>query len=196
MSDYLWNKSGEPDAEVERLEELLGTFRHQPSRLELPSTAKVERPRALFFPAIAVAAAIALMLLGAAWLMVVRTGRNDQPVVLVPQPSPVTTVDASATPTPEEKAPALKNEPKEDVVKNNRGPKRRVRSSAGRQSLVATKTPQQEIRDDEPKGLLAEISERQQAAKVQLIYALRLTGAKLNDVQARVRAEEQDPSPR
>ena len=36
MSDYLWDKKGEPDAEVARLEALLGAFRHEPRRLELP----------------------------------------------------------------------------------------------------------------------------------------------------------------
>ncbi|MDT7779523.1 MAG: hypothetical protein QOC99_2035, partial [Acidobacteriota bacterium] len=39
MSDYLWDKSGEPEAEVERLEELLGSLRHTPRMLELPSEA-------------------------------------------------------------------------------------------------------------------------------------------------------------
>jgi hypothetical protein len=39
MSDYLWDKSGAPDAEVERLEELLGSLRHRPSALELPADA-------------------------------------------------------------------------------------------------------------------------------------------------------------
>jgi len=37
MSDYLWDKKGEPDAEVARLETLLGTFAHEPRRLELPA---------------------------------------------------------------------------------------------------------------------------------------------------------------
>jgi hypothetical protein len=36
MSDYLWDKTGERDAEVERLENLLGQLRHQPRKLELP----------------------------------------------------------------------------------------------------------------------------------------------------------------
>jgi hypothetical protein len=36
MSDYLWDKSGEPDAEVERLEELLGRLRHTRGAPELP----------------------------------------------------------------------------------------------------------------------------------------------------------------
>ncbi|MDT5158239.1 MAG: hypothetical protein QOH51_2596 [Acidobacteriota bacterium] len=48
MSDYLWDKSGEPEAEVERLEELLGSLRHRPRMLELPSEAvplETRRPR-------------------------------------------------------------------------------------------------------------------------------------------------------
>ena len=31
--DYLWDRSGEPDPEVERLEELLGQFKHQPGEV-------------------------------------------------------------------------------------------------------------------------------------------------------------------
>lgn len=31
MSDYLWDKTGEPDADVERLERLLARFRHRPA---------------------------------------------------------------------------------------------------------------------------------------------------------------------
>jgi hypothetical protein len=37
MSDYLWDRTGEPDAEVERLESLLGAARYRPRPLELPS---------------------------------------------------------------------------------------------------------------------------------------------------------------
>jgi hypothetical protein len=36
MSDYLWDKSGEPEADVERLEELLGRMRHAGAAPELP----------------------------------------------------------------------------------------------------------------------------------------------------------------
>ena len=34
--DYLWDKSGEPDPEVQKLEEILGTLRYQPRPLNLP----------------------------------------------------------------------------------------------------------------------------------------------------------------
>jgi hypothetical protein len=37
MSDYLWDRSGEPDAEVKRLEELLGRLRQAPRPFELPA---------------------------------------------------------------------------------------------------------------------------------------------------------------
>jgi hypothetical protein len=37
MSDYLWDRSGEADAEVERLEELLGRLRYAPRPFELPA---------------------------------------------------------------------------------------------------------------------------------------------------------------
>lgn len=36
MSDYLWDKTGAQDAEVERLESLLGQLRHRPRPLALP----------------------------------------------------------------------------------------------------------------------------------------------------------------
>ena len=69
MSDYLWDKQGEPDAEVARLEAMLGAFAHEPRRLELPAGAATPEPRRswlspftsrLFAPA-ALAAAVALV---------------------------------------------------------------------------------------------------------------------------------------
>ena len=35
--DYLWDKTGEPDPEVQELEEILGTLRYQPRPLEIPA---------------------------------------------------------------------------------------------------------------------------------------------------------------
>ena len=37
MTDYLWDKSGEPDPEIQRLEHLLGGFAHRPGKVpEIP----------------------------------------------------------------------------------------------------------------------------------------------------------------
>ena len=34
--DYLWDKTGEPDPQIQQLEEILGTLRYQPRPLPLP----------------------------------------------------------------------------------------------------------------------------------------------------------------
>lgn len=80
MSDYLWDKTGEPDEDVRRLEGLLGEFRHRPRALELPASAegfaRVGRraPRA-FRPAwLALAAAVLLLFVLAGALFVARRG--------------------------------------------------------------------------------------------------------------------------
>src|SRR5262245_51675811 len=72
--DYLWDKSGEPDPEIQKLEEILGTLRYQSRPLDLP----VSRRRS-YFPLLAIAASLLLALLAAGiWLRV----RNQS----VPQP--------------------------------------------------------------------------------------------------------------
>ena len=70
--DYLWDRTGEPDPEIQQLEQVLGTLRYQPRPLELPAQVRIGRPRT-FFPRIAIAAAVATMLVGgAAWLLLQR----------------------------------------------------------------------------------------------------------------------------
>ncbi|HST52784.1 MAG TPA: hypothetical protein VLJ61_12300 [Pyrinomonadaceae bacterium] len=46
MSDYLWDKTGARDAEVERLESLLGELRHRPRPFAPPDEATAARARA------------------------------------------------------------------------------------------------------------------------------------------------------
>ena len=56
--DYLWDKTGQPDPEIQKLEEILGTLRYQPKPLELP----VSRRRS-YVPLLAIAASLLLALL-------------------------------------------------------------------------------------------------------------------------------------
>lgn len=81
MSDYLWDKTGEPDEDVERLEELLGRFRHRGRAPELPAeaacrdAAPTHAPRAprLLRPAwLAVAAALLVAFTAGALLLLSR----------------------------------------------------------------------------------------------------------------------------
>ncbi len=69
--DYLWDKTGQPDPEIQQLEEILGTLRYQPKPLVLPRQKN-------YFPLLAIAASILLALVaGGIWL---RTrSRNEVP---------------------------------------------------------------------------------------------------------------------
>ena len=61
--DYLWDKTGQPDPEIQQLEQILGTLRYQPKPLVIP--------RRNYFPLLAIAASLLLALLaGGIWLRV------------------------------------------------------------------------------------------------------------------------------
>src|ERR1051325_9831840 len=78
MNDnYRWDRTGEPDTEVQQLEELLGTLRYQPRPLEFPATMSVTRRRT-FIP-LTIAAAIALLVIGAGlWIRFANS--NQRPI--------------------------------------------------------------------------------------------------------------------
>ena len=65
--DYLWDKSGEPDPEIQELEEILAPLRYQPKPLELPNDVR----RHNYLPLLAIAATVLIALLAAGvWLRV------------------------------------------------------------------------------------------------------------------------------
>ncbi|HEX5875467.1 MAG TPA: hypothetical protein VFY60_12535 [Pyrinomonadaceae bacterium] len=105
--DYLWDKTGEPDPQIQQLEEILGTLRYQPRPLPLPVTR-----RRSYFPVLAIAATVLIALLGTGlWL---RVHTNNQPAqkqqAHVPAPSP-TIVEKDSTTianTPEKVDPPRK----------------------------------------------------------------------------------------
>ena len=66
--DYLWDRSGEPDGDVERLESLLGTLRSKTSPPEL-SERPVAAPRRFAQRWLPLAAAFAILAVGGWWLM-------------------------------------------------------------------------------------------------------------------------------
>ena len=61
MSDnYLWDRSGEIDPDIQQLEETLGTLRYQAQPLQIPAQLQIGGRRSLY-PLMAIAAAIALV---------------------------------------------------------------------------------------------------------------------------------------
>ena len=79
--DYLWDKSGDPDPEIQELEQILAPLRYQPMPLELP----VVRRRS--YVPLAIAATLLLALIaGGLWLKL-RTQKTVQPEQALSFPS-------------------------------------------------------------------------------------------------------------
>ena len=106
--DYLWDKSGEPDPQIQQLEEILGTLRYQPKPLQLPEELSTARRRN-YFPWLAIAATVVIALLaGIAWLQL-RSQEASIPSVAIAQPKtpipgPPLSVPAD---TPKKRTPRL-----------------------------------------------------------------------------------------
>jgi hypothetical protein len=64
--DYLWNRSGPPDADIQRLEQLLGRLRSVPPLPQLPE-ARAERTRRLGYGLLLAAAAAIVLVIGSTW---------------------------------------------------------------------------------------------------------------------------------
>src|SRR6266852_8501445 len=59
-NNYLWDRSGEIDPDIQQLEETLGTLRYQAQPLQIPAHLQIGRRRS-FYPLMAIAATIALV---------------------------------------------------------------------------------------------------------------------------------------
>lgn len=71
--DYLWDKSGEPDPQIQELEEILAPLRYEPKPLIIPVTP----PKRNYLPLLAIAAAVLIAILaGTVWLRL----RTEEPV--------------------------------------------------------------------------------------------------------------------
>lgn len=184
--DYLWDRSGEPDPEIERLERTLGKLRHQPRPLQLP----VARPRRHSFHGLAAAAAVALMILaGGMWLAFsgrpedTTTGRLLSARRTHDSLASIYGAAASfALSIDEVRVKQEANAPSAQTAGENR-PRRVVEE---RQTVVAT------ARSTTPKSLRDErMMKEGEMAKEQLMLALHFASSKLNLVQRKIQVNKE-----
>jgi hypothetical protein len=181
-ADYLWDKTGEPDPEIQQLEEILGTLRYQPRPLEIPAGLHVGRERSFFrglrnhAAPLAIAATLAMLLLGLGlWLGLQRLQRSPQQVVK----SPDTPQVRPESPPNEKQKPAVAvSSPAPEQKRIEESPRHRVNPFLfARNSKRARNTV---VKDQQ---LILKQQQEAQAAKDQLMLALRMTSAKLNLAQ-------------
>ena len=168
--EYLWDKSGEPDPEIQQLEQVLGTLRYQPKPLVLTDDVRPVKPSHRgWLVAIAATFLVALFAAGL-WLLVTKkseqpsSAKNNVPAAPSPLPEQASGSQTSSTPAHKVAQP----EGNKVIVKNVR-----------RSTHVAT-----------PK-LTKEEREEAKEVKQQLMVALRVASEKLNLAHRKT----QGPSP-
>jgi len=172
--EYLWDKSGEPDPQVQQLEEILGTLRYQPRPLEIPKESVVRRRR-LYIPVLAIAATIALGLLTAGLWLRIQNQKTRPPLRAMTNVVRGGTKEVVPTPVLARDAEVVKN----SKDKRENAPVHRLRSGSqlasnvnrGKSSLNPALSPKDR--------------EEAFAAKEQLMMALRVASEKLNLAQRR-----------
>jgi hypothetical protein len=180
---YLLDKTGESDHDVHELEEILGTLRQQPRPLDIPAGLQVGRERNFFrrfAPRLAIAATIAMLLLGLGlWLGLQRLQRT-QPAQLVKNPDPTT-----ATPNP-----VNESTPKQDqnavVVPIDKPTPQQIVGPSRRKidrSQLASNTKRVRDNRERDQQLTAARRQEAEAAKNHLMLAFRMVSAKLNFAQ-------------
>lgn len=181
--DYLWDRTGEPDPEIQQLEQVLGTLRYQPGPLDIPAGLAPLQKRALFPRLLAIAATIAIMLLGVGlWLSLhrqtggsevaknpVTTNAGDQPAVVAP------TKDNSQQAI----LPPINSGDKPIRHAGNGGVRPREMARSRRPALNTSELTATERKEAE-------------AAKKQLMLALRVASSKLNFAQKKAQEINSD----
>src|SRR5687767_743208 len=94
--DYLWDKTGERDPEIQELEQVLGTLRYQPKELQIPAHIRPHR-KSYLTRGLAIAAVVALVVLGLGiWKATNRVAKPE--VVAEVKPSTVENPVKESTP--------------------------------------------------------------------------------------------------
>lgn len=184
--DYLWDRSGTPDAEIERLERTLGRLRHKPGPLVLPDLRPQRRP---LLTGLAAAAGVALMLLGAgAWLALQRSTERAAQRLLIVEPTSISLAGlhrrAESFELSGREEERVGRSPYARPAQVARASRARGRVEERQAQTVLARRVRPERRDERT------LREQELAAE-KLMLALRYASSKLNLVQRRIQVNKE-----
>lgn len=193
--DYLWDKSGEPDPEIEQLEKTLGRLRYKRPAEPLPLPADSRWSSQLSFsPALAIAATLLLLVLASGlWLgLQRRSASTDGKHTLATGSAPEEKQGERTVSDPrppigpgnpsEEKLASEGNRP-DTVAPSPTVPRNKLprRFSGARQNVARHPEMNTSPRREQ-------IAREGEQAKAQLILALHIASDKLSTVQKKIQA--------
>jgi len=170
--NYLWDRTGEPDKELLRLEELLGELRYQPRPLQIPSNVRVGRRS--FAPALAIAATLLVAVAIGLWLNLNHRSVAPPQQASNSQPAQPNTPAATNTGS-ETQAATINNPPK---------PNKLERHQTIARSFTTNRRPRSVTRQPE-------LTAEELAQKEQVVLALRMVSVKLNLAQRKTQGVSQ-----
>ena len=186
--DYLWDRTGEPDPEIQKLEEVLGTLRYQPRTLEIPANVGPSNRRLnlsgfSFASRLAIAAAIVVIVLGLGlWIGLQRRSSPEfAKVERAPATSPGTTQAIAPVPIAPNKT--SENAAAVAVDQGDKPRHRKVHPALVNRGVVAANTNRNRRPAIKNSELAASELKEAEAAKQQLMLALRVASSKLNFAQ-------------
>ncbi len=202
MSDYLWDKTGEPEEDVARLEQLLGPLGHEPRPFVLPeefsarttvrNSFRPQRQRPFGWPRLALAASLLLTLLAGAWLIVrlqqseVRHESAAQKSV-APQANEQTLPKQTAQGNNVNEQPTPQPNASPNFRPVNYRPTKRVSKHAGANARRRAPQPAAEQGQEQVAKMTPQrMTPQQKEATEQLLLALRIASAKYNYAQREV----------
>ncbi len=175
--DYLWDRTGEPDPEIQQLEQVLGTLGYQTRPLELPARVRIGRRRT-FFPRLAIAAAVATMLVGGAFWLLLHKQTALVGLESVSNPQAVEKLKTA----PENVAPPPKDKGVHEYTIVNAALENKPKGRGVRKNLMTGNKQFRTLRARETE-LTARHRAEAEAAKEQLMLALSVASAKLSLAQ-------------
>jgi hypothetical protein len=168
--DYLWDRTGERDAELQELEDVLATLRYQPRPLVLPADVQ-PTSRRWFSPALAIAAMILLAMVAAGLWLGLRRQQTSHPEIGMTPARPSERQDQSLPKAKivGDQKPAVQS----PALATNQNP-----------TLQKTRTPRNAAKRNPPLNEMTAAQRAEgEAAKEQLLLALRVASLKLNIAQ-------------